>query len=239
MQGRTLPLLAFVGMASGAYLAAPSRLLGPARRVCVGSTARASTISAGTTKDFKNGLTIEFDEQVYKIIEFMHVKPGKGAAFVRSKLKNLLTGNTLEKTWRAGESFADAVVEKEELQFSYIDDRNHVFMNMESFEEESIASTQIAGAEFLKEGATITAVYWKGKAIDVRVPDMVNLVVAETVPGDKGNTAQGRTEKPCKLETGAELMIPNFINEGEEVKVDTKERKYAGRIGGGIGGGKK
>mmetsp|Transcript_12547 Transcript_12547/g.16087 ORF Transcript_12547/g.16087 Transcript_12547/m.16087 type:complete len:189 (-) Transcript_12547:88-654(-) len=183
----------------------------------------------GTTNDFKTGLTIEFDNSVWKVMEFLHVKPGKGSAFVRSKLKNLETGNTLEKTWKAGEAFADAQVDKDDMQYSYSDGDDMVFMNMETFEEERIPRSDIDKAEFIKEEMSLTVLKWRGKAIDVQVPKTVSLKVIEAAPGAKGNTAGGRTEKPVTLETGAQIMVPMFIEEGEEIKVDTEDRKYLGR----------
>ena len=183
----------------------------------------------GSTNDFKVGLTIEFEDQVWKVMEFLHVKPGKGSAFVRSKLKNLQTGNTLEKTWKAGESFPDAQIDKESMTYSYIDGDDHVFMNMNTFEEERIKTADIDKVDFLKEEATIDVLYWKGKAIDVQIPKTVTLKVVEAAPGSKGNTAQGRAEKPVVLETGATLNVPISIEEGEMVRVDTDERKYLGR----------
>lgn len=166
---------------------------------------------------------------MWKVTEFLHVKPGKGPAFVRSKLKNLETGNTLEKTWKAGETFPDAQVDKASMLFSYEDDGDHVFMNMETFEEERIKSDTIDKRDFLKPDSTIDVLFWKGKAIDVQVPSVVILKVTEAAPGAKGNTAGGRTEKPVTLETGASLMVPMFIEEGEMVRVDTDEKKYLGR----------
>ena len=129
----------------------------------------------------------------------------------------------------AGEKFPDAQVDKEEMTFSYIDGEDHVFMNMATFEEERIKSADIDKREFLKEESTIDVLYWNGKAVDVRIPGTVTLKVIEAAPGAKGNTAQGRAEKPCTLETGATLMVPIFIEEGELVKVDTVEGKYTGR----------
>ena len=202
-------------------------------------------------------------------MEFLHVKPGKGSAFVRSKLKNLETGNTLEKTWKAGEAFADAQVDKDDMQYSYSDGDDMVFMNMETFGEvclrsavtracctvhtsffvderqaclvlslpllglcafqERIPRSDIDKAEFIKEEMSLTVLKWRGKAIDVQVPKTVSLKVIEAAPGAKGNTAGGRTEKPVTLETGAQIMVPMFIEEGEEIKVDTEDRKYLGR----------
>jgi len=183
----------------------------------------------GSTSDFKNGLTIEMEGSVWKITDFLHVKPGKGPAFVRSKLKNLQDGKTLEKTWRAGETFPDAQIDKESMTFSYIDGEDHVFMNMNTYEEERIKTADIDKRDFLKEEDTIDVLYWKGVAIDVQIPKTVVLKVTEAAPGAKGNTAQGRAEKPVTLETGATLMVPVFIEEGEMVRVDTDDRKYLGR----------
>jgi len=175
------------------------------------------------------GLTIEFEDNVWKVVEFLHVKPGKGSAFVRSKLKNLQTGSVLEKTWKAGESFPDAQVDKEEMTFSYIDGEEHVFMNMESFEEERIKTDDIDKSDFIKEEMSLNVLKWRGKAIDVQVPKTVTLKVVEAAPGAKGNTAQGRAEKPAVLETGATVNVPIFIEEGEMVRIDTDDRKYLGR----------
>jgi len=183
----------------------------------------------GNTNDFKIGLTIEFENQVWKVQEFLHVKPGKGSAFVRSKLKNLETGNTLEKTWKAGESFPDAQVDKEEMTFSYIDGDEHVFMNMETYEEERIPTGDIDKRDFIKEEDTLQVLKWRGKAIDVQVPKTVTMKVVEAAPGAKGNTAQGRAEKPAVIETGATIMVPIFIDEGEMIRIDTDDRKYLGR----------
>merc|ERR1719310_23558 len=156
----------------------------------------ARSVTMGSTEDFKVGLTIEFDDAVWRVQEFLHVKPGKGSAFVRSKLKNLENGSVLEKTWKAGEKFPDAQVDKVEMTYSYIDGEDHVFMNMETFEEERIKTASIDKVEFLQEQATIDVLFWKGKAIDVQIPKVVSLKVTESAPGAKGNTAQGRTEKP-------------------------------------------
>merc|ERR1711908_116043 len=163
----------------------------------------------------------EFEDQVWKIQEFLHVKPGKGSAFVRSKMKNLINGAVLEKTWKAGESFPDAQVDKEEMQYSYLDDGDMVFMNLETFEEERIPRADIAKAEFIKDDSQLTILKWRGKAIDVKVPQTVQLMVTEAEPGAKGNSAGGRVEKPVTLETGAVVNVPIFIEENTVVKIDT------------------
>lgn len=191
---------------------------------------RSVSPSMQSTSDFKTGLTIEFDGSAWKVTEFLHVKPGKGSAFVRSKLKNLVNGNVLEKTWKAGESISIAQVDKEDMQFSYMDGDDMVFMNMETFEEERIPVAEIGKSDFIKEEMTLQVLKWQGKAIDVQVPKTVQLLVTETEPGAKGNTAQGRAEKPAILETGATINVPIFIDEGTIIKVDTDDRKYLGRV---------
>jgi len=208
-------------------VAADAYLLG-AR--CGIQSSRAAPVNMGNTNDFKIGLTIEFENSVWKVQEFLHVKPGKGSAFVRSKLKNLETGNVLEKTWKAGESFPDAQVDKEDMTYSYEDGADLVFMNMETFEEERIPKAAIDKADFIKEEMGLQILKWQGKAIDVQVPKTVTLKVTETDPGAKGNTAQGRAEKPATLESGATINVPIFIEEGELIKVDTEDRKYLGRV---------
>jgi len=183
----------------------------------------------GTTKDFKVGLTIEMEGAPWRVQEFLHVKPGKGPAFVRSKLKNLETGNVLDKTWKAGESFPDAQVDKEEMQYSYLDGDDYVFMSMETYEEERIPGADIDKRMFIKEEMMLTVVKFKGKAIDVQVPGVVTFKVTEAEPGSKGNTAGGRVERPVIIETGASVNVPMFIEEGDEIRVDTETGKYLGR----------
>jgi translation elongation factor P len=182
-----------------------------------------------TSNDFKIGLTIEDAGAPYKVVEFLHVKPGKGAAFVRSKLKNLITGNSVEKTWRAGEGIQQAEVEKFEVQYTYKEDEQYVFMDMESFEEMRIDGKAIDQLDFLKEGCTVTVLKWNEKIIGCALPGQMNLKVAETMPGVKGDTAKGGGLKPATLETGAMIMVPLFIEEGEDLRIDTIERKYVSR----------
>ncbi|KAL1504914.1 hypothetical protein AB1Y20_008681 [Prymnesium parvum] len=220
MRALPLALAALCLPASAALLAAPLRTAPPR---C------GARPQMGNTNDFKVGLTIEFDDSVWKVVEFLHVKPGKGSAFVRSKLKNLQTGNTLEKTWKAGEAFPDAQVDKEEMQFSYIDGDEYVFMNMETFEEERIKADDIDKKAYIKEEMMLTVLKWRGKAIDVQVPKTVTMKVIEAAPGAKGNTAQGRAEKPAIVESGATINVPIFIEEGEMIRIDTDENKYLGR----------
>jgi len=181
------------------------------------------------TSSFKNGLTLEIDGAPVKIVEFLHVKPGKGAAFVRSKLKNLITGNTVEKTFRAGESVIAAQIEKSEGQFTYSADDSYFFMDMATFEEDCIPADFLGNTvQWLQAGSEVGILKWNGKVIDVSVPKTLILEVVETDPGVKGNTVQGGN-KPAKLSTGAVINVPLFIEVGEKIKVDTEEKKYLSR----------
>ncbi len=181
-----------------------------------------------STADFKNGMTLEIDGVPFKLLEFLHVKPGKGAAFVRSKIKNMMNGSVQEKTFRAGETFEAAQVEKVEMQYTYDDGPNFAFMNMETFEEQLIESTSIDNKELLSPGVSVTALIWNEQVIDVAFPAMMDLEVIECPPNFKGNTAQGAM-KPATLEGGAVVQVPMFIETGERIRIDTKEMKYVSR----------
>ena len=213
-------------VALAAFLAPPSRLHSHSQH----QQLRRGAPSMGSTSDFKNGLTLEFENSVWKITDFLHVKPGKGPAFVRSTLKNLETGKTLDKTWKAGEKFNDAQVDKSKCQYSYEDGDDMVFMNMETYEEEKIPKDSIDKADFIKEEMTLDVLKWRGKAIDVQVPKTVEAKIIETEPGAKGNSAGGRVEKPATIEGGAVINVPIFLTEGETIRVDTDDRKYLGRV---------
>ena len=166
---RTVVSMSLFLSASAALLSSPLR--------SQAHNARVHSPLMGSTNDFKIGLTIEFEDNVWKVIEFLHVKPGKGSAFVRSKLKNLQTGSTLEKTWKAGENFPDAQVDKEEMQFSYIDGEEYVFMNLETYEEERIQASDIDKRDFIKDDMQLVVLKWRGKPIDVQVPKTMELKV--------------------------------------------------------------
>ena len=182
-----------------------------------------------STNDFRTGTTIELDGAVWRVIEFLHVKPGKGSAFVRTKLKSVQNGNVIEKTFRAGESVKQAILEKSNLQHTYLESGDYVFMDMTSFEETRLTSDQIGqGFKYLKEGMEVNVVFWDGKVLEVELPISVTLEVSETDPGVKGDTASGGT-KPAILETGAQVMVPLFISVGEMIKVDTRNDSYLGR----------
>ena len=182
-----------------------------------------------SSNDFRTGTTIELDGQVWRVVEFLHVKPGKGSAFVRTKLKSVQSGNVVEKTFRAGESVQQAILEKSNLQHTYVESGDYVFMDMTSFEETRLSSKQIGkGAKYLKEGMEVNVIFHNGKVLEVELPISITLKVTETDPGVKGDTASGGT-KPAILETGAQVMVPLFISVGEMIKVDTRNDSYLGR----------
>ena len=182
-----------------------------------------------SSNDFRTGTTIELDGQVWRVVEFLHVKPGKGSAFVRTKLKSVQNGNVVEKTFRAGESVQQAILEKSNLQHTYVESGDYVFMDMTSFEETRLSVEQIGkGAKYLKEGMEVNVIFYNGKVLEVELPITITLKVTETDPGVKGDTASGGT-KPAILETGAQVMVPLFISVGEMIKVDTRNDSYLGR----------
>ena len=182
-----------------------------------------------SSNDFRTGTTIELDGQVWRVVEFLHVKPGKGSAFVRTKLKSVQSGNVVEKTFRAGESVQQAILEKSNLQHTYVESGDYVFMDMISFEETRLTSEQIGkGSKYLKEGMEVNVIFYNGKVLEVELPISITLKVTETDPGVKGDTASGGT-KPAILETGAQVMVPLFISVGEMIKVDTRNDSYLGR----------
>ncbi len=182
-----------------------------------------------STNDFKTGLTIEIDGDPFQIVEFQHVKPGKGAAFVRAKLRNLRSGSTTEKTFRAGEKLPKASIERKEMQYLYDDGESYVFMDNESFEQINVSTAKLDGAEkFLVENMDCTVAFYQGEIIALDVPNTVILEVVETEPGIKGDTATGGT-KPAKLQTGITVQVPFFVNEGEKIKVDTRTGLYVER----------
>ncbi|CAM9445281.1 unnamed protein product [Scytosiphon promiscuus] len=189
----------------------------------------AGALSMGSTADFKNGMTIDIDGNPCKILEFLHVKPGKGSAFVRTKVKNLITGNSLEKTFRAGEPVSLAQVDKLDLQYTYREGDMFYFMDSATYEEVSIAAKVVGDkAGFFLEGMELSATYFNGNIIEVTLPKQMILEVVETDPGEKGNTAQGAT-KPAKVGSGAIVNVPLFITTGEKIRIDTESKKYMER----------
>ncbi|NLZ44270.1 MAG: elongation factor P [Clostridia bacterium] len=182
-----------------------------------------------SVNDFRTGLTIEIDGELYTVVDFLHVKPGKGSAFVRSKLKNIRTGYVMEKTFNAGEKVSLARIETRSMQYLYKSDTDYVFMDMENYEQLSLDEGLLAdGIKYLKENMEVLVQLYEGKPIGVMLPNTVELEVVETAPGFKGDTAAGGS-KPAKLETGAVVNVPFFINEGDIIQVDTRTGEYLKR----------
>lgn len=182
-----------------------------------------------SSNDFRNGVTIEYDGQVWQVLEFQHVKPGKGSAFVRTKMKNLLTGSTVERTFNAGERVAAAKVDRREMQYLYETGGEYTFMDTESFEQLGLTAEQVGdGVKYLKENMTCYIVLYKDAAISVELPNSVELTVTQTDPGLRGDTASGGN-KPATTETGAVVKVPLFIDNGDRILVDTRTGQYLGR----------
>jgi len=184
-----------------------------------------------TTADFRNGMCIDLDGQYYVIIEFLHVKPGKGAAFVRTKLKNVTTGRVLDKTFNSGVKVDEVRIERRSFQYLYRDDMGYNFMNTETFEQIPIAEEQIEGVKFLEEGDVVDVQIHaeSGTILTAEMPTHVVLEITYTEPGIKGDTATN-TLKPATVETGAEVRVPLFINAGEKIKIDTRNGSYVERV---------
>ncbi len=184
-------------------------------------------ISAG---EFKKGVTIEIDGQVWLIVDFQHVKPGKGAAFVRTKIKNIVTGNVLERTFSPTEKFPRAMIEKKDMQYLYNDGDLFYFMDTETYEQLPLNRDQVEDAlPYIKENMEVSIKFFKGEAFSVDPPNFVELEVTETEPGFKGDTATAGN-KPAIVETGAKIMVPLFINVGDVIKIDTRTDEYMSRV---------
>ncbi|MGC9991321.1 MAG: elongation factor P [Candidatus Cybelea sp.] len=182
-----------------------------------------------SSNDLRNGVTIIVDGQLWTVIEFLHVKPGKGSAFVRTRMKNVKTGTTLERTFRAGEKLERATVDNRQMQMLYNDADGFHFMDQESFENVTLQRDLIGGpADFLKDGMVVDMQFHDGVAIGVDLPAHVELRIVETDPGFKGDSATN-VQKPAKLETGATVNVPLFVGEGDVIKIDTRDRRYIGR----------
>ncbi len=184
-----------------------------------------------TTADFRNGMCLDIDGTYYFIVEFLHVKPGKGPAFVRTKLKNVVTGRILDKTWNSGVKVEEVRIERRPYQFLYKDEMGYNFMHPETFEQISIPGESIEGVQFLKEGDMVEAMVHAATEtiLTCEMPPNVILEVTYTEPGVKGDTATN-TLKPATVETGAEVRVPLFINTGEKIKVDTRDGSYIERV---------
>ncbi len=182
-----------------------------------------------SSNDFRTGVTIEIDNGVWRIVEFLHVKPGKGSAFVRTKIKNVQSGSVLEKNFRAGEMLPQAVLEKSTMQHTYKEGDQFIFMDMDSYEEVTLTAAQIGDrVKYMKEGMEVNVIIWGKQVLEVELPNSVTYEVIQTDPGLKGDSATG-SSKPAILETGAQVMVPLFISIGEKIKVDTRTDTYLGR----------
>lgn len=184
-----------------------------------------------STADIRNGLCIHFNNDIYQVVEFLHVKPGKGAAFVRTKLRSVTTGRQLENTFPSGAKLEDVRVETRNYQFLYKDDQGMHFMNTETFEQTFLPETSIDNADLLKEGETVMILFdaEQERPLTVEMPSNVIMEITYTEPGLKGDTATNAS-KPATLETGAEIRVPLFCNIGDKIKVDTRDRSYVERV---------
>jgi elongation factor P len=183
-----------------------------------------------TTNDLKTGITLELDNGLFQVLEFQHVKPGKGGAFVRTKLRNVRTGNVFDKTFNAGVRVEQAIINREEMQFLYRDGDDYVFMNNESYEQMNVAPVALGdAADFMIEGMVAQVAFFNGEIISVEIPASVELTIAETEPGVQGDRVSG-ARKPATLETGRVIQVPLFVETGERVKVDTRTGEYMTRV---------
>lgn len=180
--------------------------------------------------DFRNGVTFEMDSQVYRVVEFQHVKPGKGAAFVRTKLKNVITGNTLEKTFNPTEKVEEAQITIQEMQYLYNDGDKYTFMDTTTYEQVELSKEQIEDTlPYLKDNMNVKVLSYKGNIFGVEPPTFVELEVTYTEPGIKGSTATGTT-KPATVETGATFNVPIFVEIGDKIRIDTRTSQYMERV---------
>ena len=184
-------------------------------------------ISAG---DFRNGVTLEIEGQIFQIIEFQHVKPGKGAAFVRTKLKNIVSGGVVEKSFRPTEKFTLAHIERKEYQYLYADGDLYNFMDTETYDQIALSKENVGDSlKFVKENEMVKLCSHNGNVFAIEPPITVELVITESEPGVKGDTATGAT-KPAIVETGAKILVPLFVNQGDTVKIDTRTGEYLSRV---------
>jgi elongation factor P len=183
-----------------------------------------------STTEFRNGLKIELDAEPYIIVEFQHVKPGKGGAFVRTKMKSLRSGNVIDRTFRSGEKVDTPELEEKKMQYLYAADKDRFFMDTASYEQISLHEDQLGdNINYLKENMEIKILYYKGQPINIEIPMFVELSISRTDPGVRGDTASGGS-KPATLETGAVIKVPFYLNEGDVVKVDTRTGTFIERV---------
>ena len=183
-----------------------------------------------STNDLKNGITLEIDNNLFQVVEFQHVKPGKGGAFVRSKLRNLRNGAVIDKTFNAGVRVEQAMLDKKDMQFLYRDGDEYVFMDQESYEQQNVAPTALGdAADYMVENMVALIAFYNGEIVTVEIPASVELTIADTDPGVQGDRVSG-ARKPATLETGKVIQVPLFINPGDKVKVDTRSGDYITRV---------
>jgi len=183
-----------------------------------------------STTEFRNGLKIEIDGEPYVIVDFQHVKPGKGGAFVRTKIKSLRSGNVIDRTYRSGEKVDVPELEEKTMQYLYSADKDRVFMDTTNYEQISLSEQQLGDSiNYLKENMEIKVLYYKGQPINIEVPMFVELAIAKTDPGVRGDTASGGS-KPATLETGAVVKVPFYLNEGDHIKIDTRTGTFIERV---------
>jgi elongation factor P len=189
-----------------------------------------ASATVATTNDLKNGMTLDLDGVLWNVVEFQHVKPGKGGAFVRTKLKNVLTGQVVERTFNAGTKVETATVDKSEMTYLYQDGADYVFMDSQSYDQIHVPATAVGDAkDYLLENTTATVARHEGSVLYVELPASVELAITYTEPGLQGDRSTGGT-KPATLETGATVQVPLFITQGEKIKVDTRDGRYIGRV---------
>lgn len=182
------------------------------------------------TSEFRNGLKLELDGSPFVMIYFQHVKPGKGGAFVRTKVKNLLTGKVLDRTFRSGEKVNEADVEERKMQYLYLDGEDMIFMDSTSYDQIPVAPDVVGDSrKFLQENTEVGVLFWKGKPVSIDLPSFIEAVITQCDPGLKGDTATNVT-KPATLETGALVQVPLFVKEGEKIRVDTRTGEYCERV---------
>ncbi|HAP78211.1 MAG TPA: elongation factor P [Acidimicrobiaceae bacterium] len=188
------------------------------------------SVPAITTNDLKNGITLELDNGLFQVVEFQHVKPGKGGAFVRTKLRNLKTGNVFDRTFNAGVRVEQAVLEKKDMQFLYRDGDEYVFMDLDSYEQQNVAPVALGdAADYMVENSVAIIAFYNDEIVTVEIPASVELTITDTEPGVQGDRVSG-ARKPATLETGKVVQVPLFINPGDRVKVDTRSGDYITRV---------
>lgn len=183
-----------------------------------------------TTNDLKNGITLELDGVLFQVVEFQHVKPGKGGAFVRSKIRNLRTGAVIDRTFNAGIRVEQAILERKDMQFLYRDGDEYVFMDLESYDQQHVSPVALGdAADYMVENSVAIIAFYNGDIVTVEIPASVELTIAETEPGIQGDRVSG-ARKPATLETGKVIQVPLFVNIGDKVKVDTRSGDYITRV---------